>query len=74
MMFNLASLVSVVVLALPLVALAAPTVPATDAGLENRSGSPRSKTHKVTVGKGGKLRYRPQYVDAKVGDSILFEL
>ncbi|KAF8599531.1 hypothetical protein BDV93DRAFT_560335, partial [Ceratobasidium sp. AG-I] len=30
-------------------------------------------THKVTVGKGGKLRYHPQYVRAKVGDTIKFE-
>ncbi|KAF8599532.1 hypothetical protein BDV93DRAFT_526052 [Ceratobasidium sp. AG-I] len=70
MMFNLASLISVVVLALPLAALAAPATPATAAGLEDRS---RSKTHKVTVGKGGKLRYHPEYVKAKVGDYIQFE-
>ncbi|KAF8599533.1 hypothetical protein BDV93DRAFT_546872 [Ceratobasidium sp. AG-I] len=73
MMFNLASLVSVVVLALPLAALAAPAIPATAAGLEDRS---RSKTHKVTVGKvtkGGKPRFNPQYVHAKAGDTIKFE-
>ena len=70
-MFNLASLISAVVLALPLTALAAPAVPAAAAGLEDRS---RSKTHKVTVGQGGKLRYDPEYVNAKVGDTIKFEL
>ncbi|KAF8600223.1 hypothetical protein BDV93DRAFT_525511 [Ceratobasidium sp. AG-I] len=73
MMFNFASLISTVVLALPLVALAAPAVPAADAGLEDRSDWHYPKTHKVTVGNNGKLRYDPQYVHAKVGDYVKFE-
>ncbi|QRV92299.1 plastocyanin-like domain protein [Ceratobasidium sp. AG-Ba] len=67
MYFNLASILSAVVLALPLAASAAP---ASDLDLEARGPS---KTYKVTVGAGGKLRYDPQYVHAKVGDYIKFE-
>ncbi|KAF8595502.1 hypothetical protein BDV93DRAFT_514903 [Ceratobasidium sp. AG-I] len=52
MMFNLASLISAVVLILPLAALTAAVIPATAAGLKDHS---RSKTRKVMVGKGGKL-------------------
>ncbi|QRW06419.1 plastocyanin-like domain protein [Ceratobasidium sp. AG-Ba] len=66
MYFNIASIVSVVVLALPLAASAAPAV---ELDLEARG----PKTHKVTVGKNGKLRYKPEYVRAKVGDYIKFE-
>ncbi|KAG8728602.1 hypothetical protein FRC10_004777, partial [Ceratobasidium sp. 414] len=67
MYFNIASLVSAVVLALPLAALAAPAAPVSE--FEERSG----KTHKVTVGANGQLRYDPQYVHAKVGDYVKFE-
>ncbi|KAF8600221.1 hypothetical protein BDV93DRAFT_525509, partial [Ceratobasidium sp. AG-I] len=73
MMFNFASLFSAVVLALPLVALAAPAVPAADAELEGRSNWHYPKTYKVTVGKNNKLRYDPEYVHAKVGDYVKFE-
>ncbi|KAG8774888.1 hypothetical protein FRC12_001777 [Ceratobasidium sp. 428] len=67
MYFSLASILSTVVLALPLTVLAAPAAPILD--LEGRS----DKTHKVTVGAWGKLRYYPEYVHAKVGDYIKFE-
>ncbi|QRV96199.1 plastocyanin-like domain protein [Ceratobasidium sp. AG-Ba] len=67
MYFNIASVVSAAVLALPLAAFAAP---ASDLDLEARG---YSKTYKVTVGAGGKLRYDPQYVHANVGDYIKFE-
>ncbi|KAG8735188.1 hypothetical protein FRC10_010896 [Ceratobasidium sp. 414] len=71
MYFNIASLISAVVLALPLAGLAAPAAPtpAPASNLEDRSG----KTHKVTVGANGELRYDPQYVYAKVGDYVKFE-
>ncbi|KAG9081191.1 hypothetical protein FRC06_005739 [Ceratobasidium sp. 370] len=72
MHFNLASLVSAVVLALPLASLAAPSVPSADSDLEDRSWH-YPKTYKVTVGAWGKLRYDPEYVYAKVGDYIKFE-
>ncbi|KAG8754911.1 hypothetical protein FRC12_011067 [Ceratobasidium sp. 428] len=67
MYFSLASILSTVVLTLPLSALAAPAVSVSD--LEDRS----DKTHKVTVGAWGKLRYDPEYVNAKIGDYIKFE-
>ncbi|KAG9121954.1 hypothetical protein FRC07_001860 [Ceratobasidium sp. 392] len=67
MYFSFASFASTVLLVLPLTALAAPATPVSD--LENRS----QKTHKVTVGAWGKLRYDPEYVHAKVGDYIKFE-
>ncbi|KAG9125768.1 hypothetical protein FRC07_006298 [Ceratobasidium sp. 392] len=67
MYFSFASFASTVLLVLPLTALAAPATPVS--GLENRS----RKTHKVTVGAWGKLRYDPEYVHAKVGDYIKFE-
>jgi plastocyanin len=73
MMFNFASLFSVVVLALPLAAFAAPTVQVSESEIEERSDY-YPTTHKVTVGAWGKLRYDPEYVDAKVGDYIEFEL
>jgi plastocyanin len=73
MMFSFASIFSAIVLALPLVVLAAPAVPAAGAGLEDRSNY-YPKTYKVTVGAGGKLRYDPQYVNAEVGDYVKFEL
>ncbi|KAG9121922.1 hypothetical protein FRC07_001902 [Ceratobasidium sp. 392] len=65
MFFNLVSLISFLVFFLPFTALAAPA-----AETETRTGY---KTHKVTVGKDGKLRYDPQYVYAKVGDRVKFE-
>jgi plastocyanin len=71
MMLSFASLFSAVVLALPLTALAAP---ASDSEIEERSNWHYPKTHKVTVGAWGKFRYNPEYVDAKVGDYIKFEL
>ncbi|KAF8599530.1 hypothetical protein BDV93DRAFT_560333 [Ceratobasidium sp. AG-I] len=91
MMFNLASLISAVVLALPLAVLAAPAFPSgavVTTHVPQTSGRPRpsgvavledrarSKTHKVTVGKvskNGNPRFSPQYVKAKVGDTIKFE-
>ncbi|KAF8599527.1 hypothetical protein BDV93DRAFT_560330 [Ceratobasidium sp. AG-I] len=69
-MLNLASLISTVVLSLPLTAVAAPAVPVIGTRLEDRAVS---QTYKVAVGKGGKPRYNPQYVHAKVGDTIRFE-
>jgi plastocyanin len=74
MMLSFASLFSAVVLALPLTAFAAPAVPASDSEIEERSSWHYPKTHKVTVGAWGKFRYNPEYVDAKVGDYIKFEL
>ncbi|KAG8774885.1 hypothetical protein FRC12_001774 [Ceratobasidium sp. 428] len=68
MYFSLASVLSAALLVLPLSALAAPAAPVSD--LEDRG---YSKTHKVTVGADGKLRYDPQYVHAKVGDYVKFE-
>ncbi|KAG9080234.1 hypothetical protein FRC06_006912 [Ceratobasidium sp. 370] len=71
MYFNFASLLSAAVFVLPLTALAAPAATPTTvvSDIEDRSG----KTHKVTVGAYGKLRYNPQYVYAKVGDYVKFE-
>lgn len=74
MMFNLAPIFSAVVLALPLTALAAPAGAATEGELEGRSKWHYPKTHKVTVGAWGKLRYDPEYVHARVGDYVQFEL
>ena len=74
MVFNLASLVSTVVLVLPLTAIAAPAIPVAVAGLEDCSSWHYPKTHKVMVGKGSKSRFDPQYVRAKVGNYIKFEL
>ncbi|KAG8768075.1 hypothetical protein FRC12_005776 [Ceratobasidium sp. 428] len=69
MIFSLVSLVSFLVFFLPFTALAAPAAPL-DGELEARG---YGKTHVVTVGKKGKLRYDPQYVHAKKGDYIKFE-
>ncbi|KAG9080233.1 hypothetical protein FRC06_006911 [Ceratobasidium sp. 370] len=66
MIFDLFSLV---VLALPLTALAAPAAPVS--GPEEHSS--KAKTHNVTVGAYGELRYDPEYVYAKPGDLINFE-
>jgi plastocyanin len=74
MMFNFTSLFSAILLALPLTALAAPAVPVSESEIEERSNWHYPKTHKVSVGAWGKLRYDPEYVDAKVGDYIKFEL
>jgi plastocyanin len=74
MMFNLASIFTAVVLALPMTALAAPAVASSDSALKDRSNSGHHKTYKVTVGAYGKLRYDPEYVDANVGDYVKFEL
>lgn len=74
MMFNFASVFSVVMFALPLSALAAPAVPAVEAELEGRSNWHYPKTYRVTVGAHAKLLYDPEYVHAKVGDYIKFEL
>jgi plastocyanin len=72
MYFSIPSILSVVILALPLSGIAAPV---TDSDyLELRSNWHHSKSHKVTVGAGGKFLYDPQYVHAKVGDYIEFEL
>ncbi|KAF8598114.1 hypothetical protein BDV93DRAFT_524185 [Ceratobasidium sp. AG-I] len=72
MYFSITSILSAAVLALPLSTLAAPVVDS-DSDLELRSNWHHSKTHKVTVGAWGKLRYDPQYVHAKVGDYVEFE-
>ncbi|KAJ1303076.1 hypothetical protein OPQ81_011277 [Rhizoctonia solani] len=61
MIFNVASIASALLLALPIVAS-----PVT-------SGLNKPTTYKVTVGADGKLRYNPEYVHAKVGDYIKFE-
>jgi plastocyanin len=73
MYFSIHSIFSAVILALPLSAIAAPVLD-TDSSLELRSNWHHSKSHKVTVGAGGKFRYDPQYVHAKVGDYVEFEL
>jgi plastocyanin len=73
MYFSITSVLSAAVLALPLSVLAAP-VADSDPSLELRSNWHHSSTHKVTVGAYGKLRYDPQYVHAKVGDYVEFEL
>ncbi|KAG8769135.1 hypothetical protein FRC12_005146 [Ceratobasidium sp. 428] len=65
MYFSLASVLSAALFVLPLSALAAPAASVSD--LEDRG---YSKTHKVTVGAWGKLRYDPQWVHAKVGDYV----
>ncbi|KAG9089507.1 hypothetical protein FRC07_012327, partial [Ceratobasidium sp. 392] len=73
MLFSLYAIVSVFLLALPWTSFAAPAAAAAvDSELEDRS-SYYPKTHKVTVGAWGKLRYNPEYVHAKVGDYIKFE-
>ncbi|KEP47425.1 putative plastocyanin-like domain protein [Rhizoctonia solani 123E] len=41
--------------------------------LEARGSWHYPKTHRVTVGAGGQLRYNPEYVSAGVGDYIKFE-
>ncbi|KAG9074059.1 hypothetical protein FRC06_010969 [Ceratobasidium sp. 370] len=66
MIFDLFSLV---ILALPLAALASPAAPVS--GPEDHTG--RTKTHYVTVGAYGELRYDPEYVYARPGDLIKFE-
>lgn len=76
MMFNLASIFSAVVLALPLTSVVANPVPSNldeAAELEERGNWHYPKTHRVTVGAWGKLMYDPEYVNAKVGDYIKFE-
>ena len=73
MYFSITSVLSAAVLALPLSTLAAPAVDS-ESDLELRSNWHYSKTHKVSVGAWGKLRYDPQYVHAKVGDYVEFEL
>ncbi|KAF8693200.1 hypothetical protein RHS03_08391, partial [Rhizoctonia solani] len=68
MFFNFASIASAAVLALPLVGVAANPVPH-----NARTEWESPKTHKVTVGAWGQLRYNPEFVHAKVGDYIKFE-
>ncbi|KDN35339.1 hypothetical protein RSAG8_11673, partial [Rhizoctonia solani AG-8 WAC10335] len=73
MMFNLASIASVLVLALP---IAANPVPRSglDARTEwNSTEWHEPTTYKVTVGAEGELRYDPEYVHAQIGDYIKFE-
>ncbi|KAF8749492.1 RmlC-like cupin [Rhizoctonia solani] len=45
-----------------------------NAELEARGDWHYPKTHRVIVGAGGKFRYDPEYVSAKIGDYIKFEL
>ncbi|CAE6426530.1 hypothetical protein ACGC1H_005644 [Rhizoctonia solani] len=75
MMFNLASVVFTSALALT--SVIANPVPSNhgEAGaeLEARGSWHYPKTHRVTVGAAGQLRYHPEYVNAKVGDYIKFE-
>ncbi|CAE6420630.1 unnamed protein product [Rhizoctonia solani] len=70
MIFNLATIASALVFALPILANPVPV-----SGLNARTDSewPEPKTHKVTVGAWGQLRYDPEYVHAEVGDCIEFE-
>ncbi|KAF8672121.1 hypothetical protein RHS04_07875 [Rhizoctonia solani] len=44
-----------------------------NAELEARGDWHYPKTHRVIVGAGGKFRYDPEYVSAKIGDYIKFE-
>jgi plastocyanin len=76
MMFNFASILSAVVLVLPIASVLANPVPSIDetSELEERGNWNYPKTHRVTVGAWGKLKYDPEYVNAKVGDYIKFEL
>ncbi|CAE6377199.1 unnamed protein product [Rhizoctonia solani] len=68
MFFSFTSIASAVVLSLPLAVVVAKPVPH-DARTEWES----PKTHEVTVGAWGQLRYNPEFVHAKVGDYINFE-
>ncbi|KAG8700271.1 hypothetical protein FRC11_013072 [Ceratobasidium sp. 423] len=68
MIFNFASIASALLLALPILANPVPV-----SNLNARTEWPEPKTHKVTVGAWGQLRYDPEYVHAEVGDCIEFE-
>ncbi|KAG9125821.1 hypothetical protein FRC07_006049 [Ceratobasidium sp. 392] len=72
MYFSLTSVVSAILLALPLSVAAVPLTE-NDPSLEIRSNWHHNKYHKVTVGAWGKLLYDPQYVHAKPGDTVVFE-
>jgi hypothetical protein len=78
MIFNFASAISAVVLALPLTSVLANPLPAKlenqSTELEERGNWGYPKTHRVTVGAWGKLMYDPEYVNAKFGDYVKFEL
>ncbi|CAE7206765.1 unnamed protein product [Rhizoctonia solani] len=74
MFFSLASIASAIVLALPLIGVAANPIPSADhSNLDTRTEWESHDTHKVTVGAWGKLQYDPEYVHAKIGDYIEFE-
>ncbi|CAE6525562.1 unnamed protein product [Rhizoctonia solani] len=68
MIFSLASIVSALVFALPILANPVPV-----SGLAARDDWHEPKSHMVTVGAWGELRYDPEYVHAEVGDYIEFE-
>lgn len=78
MLFNFASIASVIALTLPLTSVVANPVPTVlegaSAELEERGNWHYPKTHRVTVGAWGELKYDPEYVKAKVGDYVEFEL
>jgi hypothetical protein len=77
MILNFASILSGVVLALPMTSVLANPIPSIleeTTELEKRGNQHRPKTHCVTVGAQGKPKYDPEYVNANVGDYIEFEL
>ncbi|KAG8692577.1 hypothetical protein FRC08_009686, partial [Ceratobasidium sp. 394] len=71
MIFDLFSLLSLLVLILPLTVLGAPADPISE--LEARGDADKGRIYKVTVGANDTYRYYPQYVYANPGDYVRFE-
>ncbi|CAE6456460.1 unnamed protein product [Rhizoctonia solani] len=75
MFAKLASIISIALFTLPLAGVVAnPIRSVGHLHLDARTEWDAPKTHKVTVGAEGKLNYDPEYIHAKVGDYIKFEL